>query len=103
MELESLPPSVRLETIQAILAQELGPLGQLGVTLVLSALAEASVAVVIPCVPRPRGGGGSRRRAHAEGCQPASAQSSPLTAELPIMKQMASAISSVRIRRRSCV
>ena len=38
---------------------------------------------------------------HAEGCQPASAHNWPLTAELPTMKQMASAISSGRIRRRS--
>ncbi len=39
----------------------------------------------------------------AGGCQPASAHNSPLTAELEIMKQIASAISSGRIRRRSCV
>lgn len=39
----------------------------------------------------------------AVGCQPASAHSSPLTAELEIMKQIASAISSGRIKRRSCV
>jgi ubiquinone biosynthesis protein len=47
-ELESLPPSVPVESIQAVLAQELGPLGRLGVTLLPPALAEASVAVVIP-------------------------------------------------------
>ena len=35
-----------------------------------------------------------RSKPHAAGCQPASAQSSPLTAELAIMKQIASAISS---------
>ena len=46
--LESLPPAVPLETIQGILAQELGPLDRLGVTLLPPALAEASVAVVIP-------------------------------------------------------
>jgi ubiquinone biosynthesis protein len=46
-ELESLPPSIPIETIQAILAQELGPLDRLGVTLSPPALAEASVAVVI--------------------------------------------------------
>jgi hypothetical protein len=40
---------------------------------------------------------------HALGCHPASAHSSPLTAELEIMKQMASAISSGRIKRRNCV
>ena len=35
----------------------------------------------------------------AEGCQPASAQSSPVTAEFEIMKQIASAISSGLIKR----
>ena len=39
----------------------------------------------------------------AVGCHPASAHSSPLTAELEIMKQMASAISSEWIRRPSWV
>ena len=34
---------------------------------------------------------------HADGCQPASAHSSPETMELEIMKQIASAISSGRI------
>ncbi len=38
-------------------------------------------------------------RFQAEGCQPASAHSSPLTAALAIRKQMASAISSARMRR----
>src|SRR5690348_2596533 len=47
-ELESLPPSVPLETIQDTLVRELGPLGRLGVTLEPPALAEASVAVVVP-------------------------------------------------------
>jgi ubiquinone biosynthesis protein len=47
-DLESLPPSVPLDTIRGILAQQLGPLDRLGVTLVPPALAEASVAVVIP-------------------------------------------------------
>jgi ubiquinone biosynthesis protein len=46
--LESLPPSVPLETIQGVLARELGPLNPLGVTLAPAALAEASVAVVVP-------------------------------------------------------
>jgi ubiquinone biosynthesis protein len=46
--LESLPPSVPLEIIQGVLARELGPLHRLGVTLASAALAEASVAVVIP-------------------------------------------------------
>jgi ubiquinone biosynthesis protein len=47
-ELESLPPTVPLATIEAILTRELGPLAQRGVTLLPPALAEASVAVVIP-------------------------------------------------------
>jgi ubiquinone biosynthesis protein len=47
-ELESLPPSVPLKTIHAILAQEFGLLSSRGVTLMPPALAEASVAVVIP-------------------------------------------------------
>jgi ubiquinone biosynthesis protein len=47
-ELESLAPSLPLETIQEILSQELGPLETLGVTLLPPAIAEASVAVVIP-------------------------------------------------------
>jgi ubiquinone biosynthesis protein len=58
-ELESLPPAVPLATIQSTLAQELGPLDRLGVTLLPPALAEASVAVVIPFQDRrgPRRGG----------------------------------------------
>jgi ubiquinone biosynthesis protein len=47
-QLESLPPTVDLETIRAILADELGPLEQLGIALLPPAIAEASVAVVIP-------------------------------------------------------
>jgi ubiquinone biosynthesis protein len=47
-ELESLPPSVPLPTIEDVLAREFGPLDRLGVTLLPPALAEASVAVVIP-------------------------------------------------------
>ena len=47
-QLESLPPTVDLETIRAILADELGPLDQLEITLLPPAIAEASVAVVIP-------------------------------------------------------
>jgi ubiquinone biosynthesis protein len=46
-ELESLPPSIGIETIKAILEQELGPLDRLSVTLSAPALAEASVAVVV--------------------------------------------------------
>jgi len=47
-QLESLPPTVHLDTIRAILADELGPLESLGITLLPPAIAEASVAVVIP-------------------------------------------------------
>ena len=46
--LESLPPSTNFETIRAILAEELGPLESRGITLLGPAIAEASVAVVIP-------------------------------------------------------
>jgi ubiquinone biosynthesis protein len=56
-ELESLPPSVPLATIRDILDRELGPLDRLGITLGPAALAEASVAVVIPFrYDRPPGG-----------------------------------------------
>jgi ubiquinone biosynthesis protein len=47
-QLESLPPTVSVDTIQAILTDELGPLDTLGITLLPPAIAEASVAVVIP-------------------------------------------------------
>ena len=47
--LESLPSSVPLEEIERTLKEELGPLDELGMTLAPPALAEASVAVVIPC------------------------------------------------------
>jgi ubiquinone biosynthesis protein len=56
-ELESLPPSVPLETIKEMLAQELGPLDRRGVTLLPPAIAEASVAVVIPFRQEIRGNG----------------------------------------------
>ncbi|MDC0935180.1 AarF/ABC1/UbiB kinase family protein [Pirellulales bacterium] len=58
-ELESLPPTVPLEQIEADLANELGPLDRRGVTLTPPALAEASVAVVIPF--RKRGVDGARQ------------------------------------------
>ena len=47
-ELESLPPAVPLEVIQETLCTELGPLDRRGITLEPPAIAEASVAVVIP-------------------------------------------------------
>jgi ubiquinone biosynthesis protein len=47
-ELESLPPSIPFEVIRDALERELGPLHRLGVTRVPPALAEASVAVVVP-------------------------------------------------------
>jgi ubiquinone biosynthesis protein len=46
--LESLPPAVPIEIINDTLTRELGPVNRLGVTLAPAALAEASVAVVIP-------------------------------------------------------
>jgi ubiquinone biosynthesis protein len=55
-ELESLSPSVPLEKIREILTQELGPLDRLGLTLE-PAIAEASVAVVIPFRQGNRPGG----------------------------------------------
>jgi ubiquinone biosynthesis protein len=62
-ELESLRPSISLETIQAVLTHELGPLQRLGVTLVPPALAEASVAVVVPFRQDSGPEGGSPRQA----------------------------------------
>jgi len=56
-ELESLPPAVPLETIKEILAAELGPLDRRGITLIPPAIAEASVAVVIPFRQEVRGDG----------------------------------------------
>lgn len=47
-KLESLPPSTPLESIQQTLDEELGPLDRLGLELKPPALAEASVAVVVP-------------------------------------------------------
>jgi ubiquinone biosynthesis protein len=46
--LESLPPTVDFETIRAVLVKELGPLESRAVRLLGPAIAEASVAVVIP-------------------------------------------------------
>ncbi len=46
--LESLPPSVPLPVLRDILDRELGSLDRLGITLAREALAEASVAVVVP-------------------------------------------------------
>ncbi len=47
-KLESMPSTVPLETIQEVLFRELGPLDRRGIVLSPPALAEASVAVVIP-------------------------------------------------------
>lgn len=47
-QLESLPPATDLSTVERRLISELGPLDRLGVTLEPPAIAEASVAVVIP-------------------------------------------------------
>lgn len=46
--LESFPSSVPIGAVERVLTQELGPLERLGVTLLPPALAEASVAVVVP-------------------------------------------------------
>lgn len=46
--LESLPPTVDVETIRGILVSELGPLEDRRITLAPAPIAEASVAVVIP-------------------------------------------------------
>jgi len=55
--LESLPPSIPLKDIRRILARELARLDRLAVTLEPPALAEASVAVVIPFRHHQRGEG----------------------------------------------
>jgi ubiquinone biosynthesis protein len=47
-QLESLPPSVSSHEIEHILTRELGPLDRLGIAVEPPALAEASVAVVVP-------------------------------------------------------
>ena len=47
-ELESLPPATPLGLIRDVLGRELGPLHRLGIELRPPALAEASVAVVVP-------------------------------------------------------
>jgi ubiquinone biosynthesis protein len=46
--LESLSPSIPLEAVERALIQELGPMDRLGVKLLPPAVAEASVAVVVP-------------------------------------------------------
>lgn len=46
--LESFPPSIDSGTVEGLLTRELGPLHRLGVTLLPPALAEASVAIVVP-------------------------------------------------------
>ncbi len=47
-QLESLPPMVHQNVIEETLSRELGPLDRRGITLLPPAIAEASVAVVIP-------------------------------------------------------
>ncbi|MCA9241845.1 MAG: hypothetical protein KDA37_16660, partial [Planctomycetales bacterium] len=47
-KLESLPPATPIEQIERTLREELGPLEKLGLKLLPPALAEASVAVVVP-------------------------------------------------------
>ncbi len=56
-QLDSFPPAVDVEFVRGELVHELGPLEGLGVTLLPPALAEASVAVVVPFGwARPQGG-----------------------------------------------
>lgn len=55
--LESLPPSVPIPVIERLLSRELGPLGDRGIRLQEPALAEASVAVVVPFLQDPRADG----------------------------------------------
>jgi ubiquinone biosynthesis protein len=62
-ELESLRPSMSMETIHAALAEELGPLKRLGIALLPPALAEASVAIVVPFRYDPAPGEKSPREA----------------------------------------
>ncbi len=67
--LESLPPSVPLESIQQTLATELGSLSARGITLLPPAIAEASVAVVIPFRQDDHGLGPSGARRGLQGPQ----------------------------------
>jgi ubiquinone biosynthesis protein len=59
-ELESLEPVVSETTIRQIVGQELGPLDRLGIRLVPPAIAQASVAVVIPFEPGEENGTGGK-------------------------------------------
>ena len=61
-QLESLPSTLSWAAIRDLLTRELGPLERLGVTLAPPALAEASVAVVVPF--RHRGHAGEHRPPH---------------------------------------
>lgn len=61
-ELESLEPVVSDVTISQVVARELGPLDRLGIRLVPPAIAEASVAVVIPFEPAEENGSNCKRR-----------------------------------------
>ncbi len=63
-QLESLPPSVPLEEIHQILDRELGSLDRLGICLAPAAIAEASVAVVIPFVIDPLPNKGVEKKQH---------------------------------------
>jgi ubiquinone biosynthesis protein len=60
-ELESLEPVVSDEAIGQVVAKELGPLDRLGIRLVAPAIAEASVAVVIPFEPLKENGTAARQ------------------------------------------
>ena len=67
-QLESLPPTTPLADIQHVLDEELGPLSNRGIQLMPPALAEASVAVVIPFQLTQNGpSGGNETGARAGG------------------------------------
>ena len=80
-ELESMPPAVALEQIERLLDAELGGLGARGVTLRPPAIAEASVAVVIPFEQR-----GSERQGVFKILKPGIEDR--LTRELALLEQV---------------
>lgn len=91
-ELESLPPSVPLETIQQILADELGSLEDREVTLLPPAIAEASVAVVIPFRQSANGSGGQATEGVFKVLKPGIEQK--LEQELDLLEQVGAHLDS---------
>jgi ubiquinone biosynthesis protein len=61
--LEALPPRILGKTVRRLVIRELGPLDSLGIELAPRALAEASVAVVVPFEVRDAAGGSTARSA----------------------------------------